>query len=349
MKKKSVINLIKYYAENNESGFRSEAYEIARDFDQSGDYQLAEYIMALMSNANTFVPQMSDNDSAMFEKVQTKGDSLWLPDDVTQDLLGIVHAVAHNAGINKFLFQGAPGTGKTEAVKQLARILEREIFMVDFTAIVDSKLGQTQKNISSLFREINNFVHPEKVIILFDEIDAIALDRTNSNDLREMGRATSTMLKGMDSMDERIVLVATTNLFSYFDKALIRRFDSVIDFNRYTQEDLMSIAEEFLNRFLIKFKLANKDIRLFRKIISLMSPIPYPGELKNIIKTAVAFSDPEDGMDYFRRLYYSVTGKKPTDLLELQGQNFTIREMEILTRIPKSSISRGLKELTENE
>ena len=111
----------------------------------------------------------------------------------------------------------------------------------------------------------------------------------------------------------------------------------------------MRIAEEFLNRFLIKFKLANKDIRLFRKIISLMSPIPFPGELKNIIKTAVAFSDPEDGMDYFRRLYYSVTGKKPTDLLELQTQKFTIREMEILTKIPKSSISRGLKELTENE
>ena len=47
MKKKSVINLIKYYAENNDSGFRSEAYEIAKDFDQIGDYQLAEYIKPL--------------------------------------------------------------------------------------------------------------------------------------------------------------------------------------------------------------------------------------------------------------------------------------------------------------
>ena len=62
MKKKSVLNLIKYYSEENDAGFRSEAYEIAKDFDESGDYQLAEYIMALMSNANTFVPQMSEND-----------------------------------------------------------------------------------------------------------------------------------------------------------------------------------------------------------------------------------------------------------------------------------------------
>lgn len=344
MKKKSVINLIKYYSEENDAGFRSEAYEIAKDFDKSGDHQLAEYVMALMSNANTFVPQMSENDCALFEKLESSGDSLWLPDSVTQDILGIVHAVAHKAGINKFLFQGAPGTGKTEAVKQLSRILNRDIYMVDFAAVIDSKLGQTQKNISSLFKEINNFVRPEKVIILFDEIDAIALDRTNANDLREMGRATSSMLKGMDYMDERVVLVATTNLYEYFDKALIRRFDSVIDFNRYSKEDLMSIAEEFLNKFLLKFKLANKDIRLFRKIIGLLDTIPYPGDLKNLIKTAVAFSDPEDGMDYFRRLYYAINNKQPQDLKELQSQKFTIREMEILSKIPKSTVARELKE-----
>ncbi|MFR2768230.1 MAG: AAA family ATPase [Thomasclavelia sp.] len=62
--------------------------------------------------------------------------------------------------------------------------------MVDFSSLVDSKLGQTQKNISTMFKEINNFTFPDKIIILFDEIDALALDRTNSNDLREMGRAT---------------------------------------------------------------------------------------------------------------------------------------------------------------
>lgn len=344
MKKKSVINLIKYYSENNDAGFRNEAYEVAKDFDESGDSQLAEYIMALMSDANTFVPQMSENESAFFEKVESTGDSLWLPDSITQDLLGIVHAVAHNVGINKFLFQGAPGTGKTEAVKQLARVLEREIYMVDFAAIIDSKLGQTQKNISGLFREINNFVHPEKVIVLFDEIDAVALDRTNTNDLREMGRATSAMLKGLDYMNERIIMIATTNLFSHFDKALIRRFDSIIDFSRYTKDDLMFIAEEFLNRFLTKFKLANKDIRIFRKIMTLITPLPYPGELKNLIKTAVAFSDPDDGMDYLRRLYYTITNEKSDDLKVLQKQNFTVREMAILTKKPKSTVARELKE-----
>ena len=62
MKKKQVINLIRYFTEKNESGFRTEAYEIAKSFDKSGDYQLAEYIMALLSDANTFVPQMNKED-----------------------------------------------------------------------------------------------------------------------------------------------------------------------------------------------------------------------------------------------------------------------------------------------
>ena len=349
MKKKNVINLIKYYTEKNDAGFRNEAYEIAKEFDISGDYQLAEYIMSLLSDVNTFVPQGLENVSSFFEKIEANTDMLLLPDEITNDLIGVVNAIEHHIGINKFLFQGAPGTGKTEAVKQLARILNREIFMVDFSAVVDSKLGQTQKNLSMLFKEINQFVQPLKVIVLFDEIDALALDRTNQNDLREMGRATSALLKEFDRMNENVVLVATTNLYQHFDKALIRRFDSVIDFNRYSQEDILSVAEKMLDKYLDKLKLANRDIRLFRKIMKLMPQLPYPGELNNMIKRAVAFSDPNDDMDYFRRLYYAVCNEKPKDLKKLQSQKFTVREMEILVGRSKSSVARDLKEGVSDE
>jgi SpoVK/Ycf46/Vps4 family AAA+-type ATPase len=344
MKKRNIINLIKYYSEENDTGFKNEAYEIARSFDATGDYQLAEYIMALMSNANTFIPQINSNQSCYFERVNVGSDPLPLPEAIEQDVIGIINAVGRNLGVNKFLFQGAPGTGKTETVKQVARILSRELYMVDFTAIIDSKLGQTQKNIVLLFKEINDFVHPEKVIVLFDEIDSLALDRTNSNDLREMGRATSTILKEMERIDERIILIATTNLFKHFDKALIRRFDSVIDFNRYNQEDLLEIAEVLMNSFLTKFKCIGRNVRLFRKIISLMTPIPYPGELKNIIRTAIAFSNSNDELDYLKRLYISINNEKTVNLKKLQEQGFTLREIEILTGVSKSQASRDLKE-----
>ena len=344
MKKKSIINLIKYYSEENDLGFRNEAYEVAREFDETGDYQLAEYIMALMSNANTFVPQINENNSGFFEKVAIGNEPLPLPETVEKDILGVINAVSRNLGINKFLFQGPPGTGKTETVKQLARILNRELYMVDFSSVIDSKLGQTQKNITALFTEINGFAHPEKVLILFDELDSIALDRTNSNDLREMGRATSTILKKIEQLDERVVLVATTNLFQHFDKALIRRFDYVIDFDRYTQEDLLEVGEVLLNGFLNKYKCAGRNVRLFRKIMILLNTIPYPGELKNLVYTSIAFSNPNDQFDYLKRLYCSISNEKAIELKKLQEQGFTIREMEILTGISKSQVARELKE-----
>ena len=104
------------------------------------------------------------------------------------------------------------------------------------------------------------------------------------------------------------------------------------------------IAERMLDRYLDKLKLANRDIRLFRKIMKLMPEKVYPGDLKNLIRTAVAFSNPQDGMDYFRRLYYAVCNEKPEDLKKLQVQKFTVREIEILSGKSKSSVARELKE-----
>ncbi len=343
MKKKNIINLIKYYSEDNSLGFRSEAYEIARYFDTSGDHQLAEYIMALMSDANTFIPQINELESGFFEKVCITDVPLPLPELIEEDIMGCIHAISRNLGINKFLFQGPPGTGKTETVKQIARILGRELYLVDFTTVIDSKLGQTQKNIVALFKEMNSLPYPEKTIILFDEIDAIALDRTNSNDLREMGRATSTILKEFDRVDSRIILIATTNLFNYFDKALIRRFDSVIDFSRYSQNDLMEIAESLLNTFLVQYKQTGRNVRVFRKIMSLQNPLPFPGDLKNMIRTSIAFSNPSDEYDYLKRLYNFVSINKEHDLKNMKEQGFTVREIELLTGVSKSQAAREVK------
>ena len=344
MKKKNVLNLIKYHAEKNDAAFINEAYEIARHFDEVNNYQLSEYIMGLLSNTNTFSPQMESSTHEFFKRVDLNSESLPLPEGIKDSVLGIVNAIGHNAGINKFLFEGPPGTGKTETAKQIARILERELFIVDFDLVIDSKLGQTSKNISSLFEEIRNLSHPEKVVVLFDEIDAIAIDRINSNDLREMGRATSSVLKGLENLNDKVVLIATTNLYRAFDKALVRRFDSVIDFSSYTQEDLLDIGEIILNEILVKFKSAGRNMRLFRRILSTMNQIPYPGELKNLIKTSLAFSDPGSDFDYLKRLYATINkGESQHYLKDLQSKGFTLREIEILTGVSKSQVSRELK------
>ncbi len=345
MKKKDILNLIKYHSEGNENGFRDESYKIANYFDKAGDHQLAEYIMGLLADTNTFIPQSFSEESAYLTKLELDTQPLPLPEKIKDDILGVINAIGHRMGINKFIFEGEPGTGKTETVKQIGRILERDVFIVEFDSLIDSKLGQTSKNIIEVFKEINSLSSPRKALILFDEIDALALDRVNSNDLREMGRVTSTLLKEIEKLNEDVVLIATTNLFKKFDKALIRRFDSVINFNRYSREDLIDIGVSILEEFLKKFKNAGKKVLLFKKIMKVAEPLPYPGDLRNLIKTSLAFSSPTSEYDYLRKFFGYLIGETVLhDIMELKKLGFTVREIEVLTGVSKSQVSRELKE-----
>lgn len=341
MKKADVLDLIKYHFENKENDFRNQAIAIARDFDRSGDSQLAQYIMGMISQSDRFTPQLSGQSENLIP-VKLDMNPLPLPTAIMNDLKGIINAVNHNIGINKFLFIGSPGTGKTESAKQIARLLNRELLMVEFSHLVDSKLGQTAKNLTIVFNEINQLPFLNNYIILFDEIDTIALDRINQNDIREMGRVTSTFLKALDNLSSEVVIIATTNLYMNLDKALVRRFDATIDFDRYSDDDRVEVAEVILNHFLKHFKYATKDMRLFRKIIKSTKNIPNPGDLKNIIRTSLAFSDAKEPYDYLKRLLKSMHGGKTPAIDRLHKLGFTVREIEILTGISKSSVSREL-------
>ena len=348
MKKKNILNLIKYHIEKNDSAFRNESISIARYFDSIGDQDLAEYILGLLSELPQFSPQSIEVHSEFLEQLDTtKLEALHLPIEIMNDIKGIINAVGHNVGINKFLFEGYPGSGKTEAAKQVARLLNRNLYRVDLENLIDSKLGKTNKNIIQVFDEIHALPNASQAVILFDEIDIIALDRVNSNDVREMGRVTSTILRELDRLSENnkdIILIATTNLFNNFDKALLRRFDATINFNRYTKEDLIEISEFYFSSFIKNFKGITKDIRLLRKILKVSETLPYPGELKNIIKTSIAFSDVSSEYDYLKRLYNALIGKlEHKDVSDLYQEGFTVREIEKLKGESKSTVSRKLQ------
>ena len=343
MKKSDVLDLIKYHYEGKETEFKNQCIAVARSFDKHGDSQLAQYIMGLMSKSDRFVPQTENNSKYL---VSSKLDvcPLPLPLSILSDLKGIMNAVNHQIGINKFLFVGSPGTGKTESVKQVARFLKKNLLIVDFSYLVDSKLGQTVKNISELFKEINSLSFKENYIIVFDEIDSIVLDRVNQNDLREMGRVTSAFLKELDNLDSDIILIATTNLFDSLDKAVTRRFDAVIDFDRYSDDDKVEVATVILTDLLKQFKNVARDLKLFKKIIYSANPIPNPGDLRNLIRMSLAFSDSSDPHDYQRRLLKGIQNGKDLSISKLSKLGFTVREIEILTGVSKSSVSRELSE-----
>ena len=343
MKKQNLVNLVKYHVEKNDEAFISEVAEIAKEFDYNGDYSIAQYLMELISSANFYIPQQSYKNLKYLRKVEYSPKPLLLPNIIEEDIVGITRAIANNSGLSKFLFYGEPGSGKTESAYQIARLLNRDILSVDFEQLVDSHLGETPKNVAMLFDEINHVAY-DKVIIIFDEIDSIVLDRINTNDLREMGRVTSLFLKELDKLNENITIIATTNLYQNFDKALIRRFDAIVSFDRYSKKDLIEIADSILITNLKKANNLKQDLRLFNNILNKINKMPYPGDLKQIIKTAIAFSDNSQKYDYLRKIYMSLNGNpEQIDIQKLSKEGFTTREIEILSKIPKSSVSRKLK------
>ena len=112
---------------------------------------------------------------------------------------------------------------------------------------------------------------------------------------------------------------------------------NAIHFNRYSEEDLIEIADLLLKDF-SKNNEIEQNQRLFHKILKLLNPIPYPGELKNIIKSSIAFSNSNNKSDYLRILFQTIHPEyKNLDLKKLQEMGFTVREIEILTSTSKST------------
>ena len=133
------------------------------------------------------------------------------------------------------LFYGAPGTGKTETVLQLARKTGRDIFQVNFAQLKSCWVGESEKNVKQLFDTYRAIVNKSQVapILLFNEADAI------------FGRRMEGVQRAVDKMENAIqniilqemetlegIMIATTNLTSNLDNAFERRFLYKIEFEK---------------------------------------------------------------------------------------------------------------------
>ena len=133
------------------------------------------------------------------------------------------------------LFYGAPGTGKTETVMQLARQMKRDVMVVDFAQIRSKWVGDSEKNIKGVFERYRHFCKQlrRKPILLFNEADAVLNTRqeqaTHSVDKME-NTMQNIILQEMEQFDG--IMIATTNLVQSMDPAFERRFLYKIQFER---------------------------------------------------------------------------------------------------------------------
>ena len=147
------------------------------------------------------------------------------------------------------LFYGAPGTGKTETVLQLARQTGRDIMQVNVSQIKSCWVGESEKNIKSLFDTYREKVKKNETtpILLFNEADAIINKRQEGAE-RAVDKMENSIqniiLQEMENLDG--ILIATTNLAQNMDKAFERRFLYKIKFEKPTLEARMHIWHEMI-------------------------------------------------------------------------------------------------------
>lgn len=147
------------------------------------------------------------------------------------------------------LFYGAPGTGKTETVLQIARNTGRDLIVVDVSELRNMYVGESEKSVKRLFDHYKALVNESDIapILLFNEADAIIGKRTEnvSHAVDKMENAMQNIiLQEMEGLEG--ILIATTNLTQNMDRAFERRFLYKIEFCAPELETRCSIWQSML-------------------------------------------------------------------------------------------------------
>lgn len=137
---------------------------------------------------------------------------------------------------------GESGCGKTELARYIAHKVNLPYVYVRFSTLVDSHLGQTQKNIASVF----DYVKKQPGVVCFDEIDAVGMARGQKDDVGEMARIVIAIMQELDTLPNSVIVIGTTNRFDMLDKALVRRFPINYQVQKLCQSDAEMVARKFL-------------------------------------------------------------------------------------------------------
>lgn len=124
------------------------------------------------------------------------------------------------------LLYGPPGTGKTLLARAVATESGANFISVKGPEVLSKWVGESEKAVRKIFAKARQ-VSP--AIILFDEVDAIASNRSYDESSRVGSRVLNQILTELDGLEELadVVVIAATNRPELVDPALLRpgRFD----------------------------------------------------------------------------------------------------------------------------
>ena len=183
---------------------------------------------------------------------------------------------------NALLLYGESGTGKTMTANVLSRELNLPFFVVRTEKVVTKFMGETGLKLSNIF----DFISEVPAVYLFDEFDAIAKARDDDHELGELKRVVNSLLQNIDDFSQDGILIAATNHAQMLDKAVWRRFQTVIE--------LPKPGKDEIRRYITQFpKVADEsgiNEPQWRTITDSMSDLSYSDikdVVQNVLKKAV--------------------------------------------------------------
>ena len=200
--------------------------------------------------------------SDLISSEETKRDlTYFLKEQQSIDMLNTLDLPASN----KILLYGPSGCGKTLASYVIAGEMKRLMYVVNLGAIVSSRLGETSKNLSKLFKKASE----EDSIIFLDEFDSLGKIRDYDQDHGEMKRVVNTLLQLFDFLPKRTVVIAATNQMGMIDDALIRRFDLSLKLDLPNKTQIKELVNNTIKYKNISFDNKTKANQIMNKCIGL--------------------------------------------------------------------------------
>lgn len=208
------------------------------------------------------------------------------------------------------LLFGPPGTGKTLIVKAMATELNATFINVKTADIVSKLLGDSEKQVKTLFHEARSRATVENpVIIFFDEIDSLCMDRSLSSGGGDSASSANmrlvtqflTEMDGIDSQNTNLFIVGATNLPWLLDTGILRRFQkrlyiSLPDFEARKQIIRLNLSK---NRHMLTDKdfneVAAKTAGYSGSDLATLSKEALFYPLKDIMNATEFFLNPDNG------------------------------------------------------
>ena len=260
--------LLRSHAEHDDQRFYSVALQVAAKEARQGHHKLANDIKSLVekSQKNSSLGLTVSKPTSLIQ--QPKGDlkgllelnhssvrssELVLSDNIRERLEQVLLEQRQKDRLTQFglfprrklLFTGPPGAGKTMSAAVLATELKLPLYTVVLDSLITRFMGETASKLRLIFDHIKQ----TRAVYLFDEFDAIGTQRGAQNDVGEIRRVLNSFLLFVEQDSSESIIVAATNHPELLDKALYRRFDDIIRFEKPGKEQIKKLIENRLVMF----------------------------------------------------------------------------------------------------